>query len=590
MQLQHSDVQKSSNCLDSQTLEACSQAKQLEGEGDYRGAHAIMEAAGRYLDRLTEHTRACVLLLIGTLTCRLSSSGQIVNAIEQAKDCLTQSLDLFERTNDRSGAAEACYGLGLCLRYEGAFDDARVWLNSALDRTSNNDRELLCRILLLSAIVEEDAGQLHEALWLLEQVATICDSIENHNLLGTYHNEFALILKKLARVERKHEYEQRALIEYEGACYHYECAGNERFKASSVNNIGVLLNQIGRPADALEKINEAISIAEQVNDKTRQAEFLESKALVLVALNRMLEAEKAARLSVELLRFSGQHSLLAESLVSHGLTLSKINRANESERALRNAEEVAAHVGDFETAGRALVTLLECCTLDFASRGDLHSRVADYLQDSQDHELRTRHLACVKVTFMSAKGGGDGQGIFGQEFSLPTYLNLLELELIKRAFSESDGTLSGAAKLLGITVSCLNEKKKKFPTIHGLQKNVKRRSIIKKKPLLPNLGCVNLAEDDESMSGLGINGGDSVIYRKGVDVREGEPVVLVSREVDFVGIYRQTAAGVELLPAVEGYDIWLFQPNTFEVGGRIIAYVKAADRGKSDAQVHMLGG
>jgi tetratricopeptide (TPR) repeat protein len=592
MSLQNIDQAYVSGCVDGEALKLCALAKELEARGDYQAAREVLTPAWGVLDNLAESTRAYVLLRTGLLTCRLSSAGQGAYTIEQAKDLLTKGLEVFEKLGDASGASEACYGLGLCLRYEGAFDDARLWLRSALERAGAADAEMQCKILLLSAIVEKDAWRLHDALKLHERIALLCDSIENHILIGTHHNEFAVVLDTLAKLEKKGEYEQRALIEYEGACYHYETGGNERFLGSAVNNLGCLLVQMGRPLEALGKVGQAIAIAEKVKDKTRQAEYLETKAQALVALKQYAEAEKAARRSVELLRFSGQHSLLAESSITHGLTLAKLDRTGDSERTLKSAEEVAAYVGDVETAGRALVTLLEeCAALPYAERSEAHCRIADYLKDSQNNELNARHLRCIKMTFESAKEGAESPATFGPGFSLPTYLSLMEVELIKRAFKESDGSLVGAAKLLGITASCLNEKKKKYPVINDLLKNPKRRSIIKDngpQGVALDIGCVRMPDDDDSMSGLGIRGGDVVIFRKGGDAKEGEPVVLISRGIDFVGIYHETALGIELLPASEEYDIWLFQPKTFKVAGKVVAYIKAADIGRLDAEVHEL--
>ncbi len=594
MSLRGLEISGLSARVSDKALNACARAKQLESRGDYQEARAALAQAWECAESLNDYARAHVLLRDGMLTCRLRSAGQSANTLERAKDLLTQSLELFEKLKDGDGATEACYGLGLCLRYEGAFDDARLWLRSAFERVDDEDKETKFRILLLSAIVEEDSWRLQDAFRLHEQIAVLCGGIENHTLLGTYHNEFALILKKLAKAERKGEYEQRALIEYEGACFHYECAGNDRFLGSSINNLGCLLVQMGKSAEGLNKIEQAISLAEKVKDKTRQAEYLESKAQAFAALNKFEEAERAARRSVELLRFSGQHSLLAESLITHGFTLAKLGRTEECERILRNAEEVAAHVGDVETAGRALVTLLECGTLDFSERGELHGRIADYLKDSQNNDLNARHTLCVKMTFESPKEGAKIPTALSAGFSLPTYLSLIELELIKMAFDESDGTLGGAAELLGISASCLNEKKKKYPIIKELLKNPKRRSIIKEQApadMLPkshDIDCTRMPDDDDSMSGLGIYGGDTVIFRKCNEAKEGEPVVLVSRATEFVGLYHETTAGVELLPANGEYDIWLFQPKTFRVAGKVVAYIKAADRGKQDAEVHMI--
>ncbi len=95
--------------------------------------------------------------------------------------------------------------------------------------------------LLRLAIVEGSANRLHDALSIDTEAAPLFEKSSNHTLKGKFHNEFGFVLRNLGAAERRPDYIDRALIEYEAASYHFEQAGHRRYQACVENNLGYLL-------------------------------------------------------------------------------------------------------------------------------------------------------------------------------------------------------------------------------------------------------------------------------------------------------------------------------------------------------------
>src|SRR2546421_7428633 len=126
----------------------CQLAKELEDVGNY---DATREAMGELwprtgerpvLDELDEATAAEVLLRVGVLTGWIGSVKQIEGAQETAKNLISESLTRFEALRDTRKIAEAQMELGHCYWREGAYDEARVWLQETLDRLPDNASDI----------------------------------------------------------------------------------------------------------------------------------------------------------------------------------------------------------------------------------------------------------------------------------------------------------------------------------------------------------------------------------------------------------------------------------------------------------------
>jgi len=159
----------------------CRLAKQLEKAGEYEAA---CEALSEFwperhgppkLDDLDELTKAEILLRVGALAGWQGSADQTTNSQEAAKNLITKATEIFEGLRQSEKAAEARADLALCYWREGAFDEARIQLERALELLKNDNSDLKACVLIRAGMVEVDARRLNEALRLYNQAAPLLE-------------------------------------------------------------------------------------------------------------------------------------------------------------------------------------------------------------------------------------------------------------------------------------------------------------------------------------------------------------------------------------------------------------------------------
>lgn len=461
----------------------CELARRHEQAGDYEAAsEALAElwqgvGARPNLQGLRSAAKAEVLLRVGALTGWIGSANKIEGAQETAKDLMSESLRLFQAHSMRSKAGEAQSDLALCYWRTGAYDEARVMLEEAYSYIDAQNIEQKATTLLRQALVERESKRLNEALRLHNEAKPLIDKITNPLLLAFYHLSFANTLNRLSAAEHRTDYVDRALIEYTAASFHYGEAGHERYQACVENNIGFLLGSIGRFVEAHEHLDRAQVLMTQLKDNVHLAQVDETRAGILLAEGRNVEAEKTARAAVLRLEKGDELSLLAEALITHGSALARLNHSEQAREAFERAISVAEQAGNFERAGVAALTLVEqlgeggssdelLATLD-------HARVL--VEKSEDiGTVRRLGKAAFRILFSThcVPTPPDWKG-----FSLKRAVAQYESHLIKEALREAKGSVSKAAHLLGYKhhqslISLLNTRHKDL---------LKERSPIRKR-------------------------------------------------------------------------------------------------------------
>jgi|GEM_PF-6240275 len=170
---------------------ACQAAKELENIGEYDRARAELAPFWTLIDErpqiegLAPEDQAEMLLRAGALAGWLGSSGQVARAQQFAKDLISESIRAFEGLGYSEKVAEAQTDLALCYWREGAMDEARVWFQSALAEAKEPATQL--RILVNSTTVEVSSNHLDEALAILNQAASLLDSIKDNAALGRFY-------------------------------------------------------------------------------------------------------------------------------------------------------------------------------------------------------------------------------------------------------------------------------------------------------------------------------------------------------------------------------------------------------------------
>lgn len=432
----------------------CKLAKHLEEAGEYEAAREALAdlwqgvGARPSVDGLDLTSKAQVLLRVGALTGWIGSANQIEGSQEMAKDFISESLRTFEQLGQTSKVGEARSDLALCYFRSGAYDEARATLEVALAELGDGNPEQKAAALSRKAFVERASGRLSEALGIYENSALLFDQISNHLLIGTFHSGFANVLNQLSSIVSRSDYADLSLIEYAAASFHFEQAGHERYQACVENNLGFLFSTLKRYEDAHEHLDRAQVLMTRLKDNAHLAQVDETRARVLLAEGRIVEAEKTARAAVRRLEKGDELSLLAEALTTHGIALARLNHFGQAQAALDRAIEVAEKVGDSQSAAVAALSLIEQlgAMLPNERVTSAIDHVSAIFETTTDLTI-LRRLAQALASLLTVKTMPVTPD--WTNFSFRRSVLDHEAGLITRALDESSGSVTRAARLLG---------------------------------------------------------------------------------------------------------------------------------------------
>jgi len=447
--------------LDDQARACCEVAKQMEKAGEYEmAAEALQDFwpdmnEEPHVGGLEPATRATVLLRAGSVLGASGSAGQTAGSQERAKNLITQAAEIFESVQDDVRVAEARGDLALCYWREGAFDEARITLADALSRLGNREGDLKAVLLIRAGIIEERTRRLQNALNYYNEAQPLVDLSEDHVLKGAFHFEYGLVFRRLAAPENREDYLDRALIEYAAASFHYEQAGNERAQARVENNLGYLYFTINRHKEAHKHLDRARTLFSNLRDIGMLASVDDTRARVLLAENRLPDAERVIRQSIRTLERGGEQAALAEALTTYGVVLARLGRHARSRELLERAIEVAEIGGDPEGAARAKISIIEELnnqTPPSELAAEFESAVA-MLGNSQDPATAKRLINCSTHLINSLKPREESETVFELEswegFSFKREVLKVEKKFIERALRDAGGSVTRASRLLG---------------------------------------------------------------------------------------------------------------------------------------------
>jgi len=440
---------------------SCRLAKQFEKVGKYELAHESLSEfwpnrdESPHLEGLDETQKAEVLLRIGAIAQWLGSTDQSAGGQETAKNILTRSIEIFEGLQNFQKVSEARGELALCYHREGAFDEARIQLRTALQILPEPDNDLKAVLLIRAGIIEERTGRLNDALKFYERAAPLVERSHDHAIKGSYHFAYGMVLRRLSAPENREDYLDRALIEYAASSFHYEQAGNELALARVELNLGFLFFKVGRYGQAHDHLNVARHLFLKLKDAATAAQVDDTRARTLLAQGHAAEAERIARHAVRVLERGGQQALLAEGLTTQGVALARLGNHVRAKALLERAIEVAETVGDLEGAGRAKLSIIE----EFGEKIPAKELITIYrsaielLKNSQDPTTGKRLIACADK-LLDTKGRLEDEGLESQEhtwegFSFKQHIRNGERTVIERALRDAGGSVTKAAHLLG---------------------------------------------------------------------------------------------------------------------------------------------
>jgi tetratricopeptide (TPR) repeat protein len=452
----------------------CELAKSLEEAGEFELAEETLRPFWQGLPNrpntngMAEGAKGELLLRTGTLTGWIGSAKQIPGAQEIAKDLVSESANIFAVLGLIEKEAEARVDLAICYWREGALDEARVTLRHVLNSLGETPSEQRLRALLNSAIVEKDAIRDRESLRIYRYAAPEFELSSNHALRGKFHNSYATVLKSLGLAEDREEYIDKALVEFAAASFHFEQAGHHRFQARVENNVGYLFASIGRFPEAQEHLDRARRLFVRLRDYGAVAYADDSRAQAFLLEGKPEEAERIARGAVKILKDGGEQMMLVEALTTHGTALARLQRFQLAKSTLDQAVEIAQHAGSPDRGGIAAVTAIEELSRYLSATALLryYTTAESLLSNSQNRGLKMRLGECARrvlaAEFARVQAGAGAAGSATEAlgsvpasmppgFSLDAEVLRYEGSLIRKALEDSGGSVTRAARLLGVT-------------------------------------------------------------------------------------------------------------------------------------------
>ena len=399
--------------------------------------------------RLPPVVAAEVLLQCGTLTGLLGRARNVSGAQEKAQDLLSEAVRKFNSQGRYEKASEAQCELGACYWRLGAHDDARVIMREALKPLKDTDVELKAKIHIRRTLVEISENRYHDALSILKEAEPVFESASDA-LKGRWHGQKALVLRRLATAEGRTDFFDKAIIEYTAAIYLYGQAKHERYCGNNLNNLAFLLYKLARYRDAHEQLDRAQLIFTKLKDPGNLAQVDETRARVLVAEKKYRDADRILADVIKTFEAGGESALLADALTLQGVVWARLGGFKSSINILRRAIEAAQQSGALAQAGQAALTLIEehgaTWRLEESEVSKVYERADEFLKGTQDAEDKERLRACARIVIRRLSG----MQLHDKNFSFYGAVHELEARLIEQALEETSGSVTRAAKLLGL--------------------------------------------------------------------------------------------------------------------------------------------
>lgn len=443
----------------------CHDALEQKDREDYAGAQKTMQrlwsGVGERpkVEGLYPATVGEVLLTVGILTGWIGSKNQIKDAQETAKDLISESITYYESVSDLMMIATARTEIAFCYWRQGELNEARTMIQESLERlpAAGNTRG---RAVLKLVAVEISAARFHEAQRILTDNEYLFLNLKHHLIKGGYHNEMALTLRRLAKSETRDDYLTQAIDHFQKADHEFKLARNPVYRGDVKNNVGLILFNLSRYKEAHRYLDEARRLAGRIKDKARTGIYNESKAQVFIAERKFKEAEIVARQSVIAFEKSEHFCEMAEALITQGIALARSGKTERAHFIFQQAIQTALRVNALSMAGLAALALIEEVELDSLTLQAAYQQAREWLAGTERRDVLLRLGDAAGKLAESLRGelptDKASEILFTKPFDLQEMMLKYEGALIKQALAQSNGSVTYAASLLGVSYQALS--------------------------------------------------------------------------------------------------------------------------------------
>jgi tetratricopeptide (TPR) repeat protein len=188
----------------------------------------------------------------------------------------------------------------------------------------------------------------------------------------------------------------------------------------------------------------------------RTAQIDETRAQVFIAQRNYTDAERAAGNAAKSFEKAGRQCFLADALITQGIALARLQRTERAPFTFQKAIEVAHQAGSLNRAGLAALTMIEeIDELPPEIQYAAYEQAREWLATSQSEDIKQRFEAVGKKLALELRGEQTGEStaevLYNKPFVLPDEVLKFERELISNALIKVNGSITQAAKFLGVS-------------------------------------------------------------------------------------------------------------------------------------------
>jgi tetratricopeptide (TPR) repeat protein len=296
-------------------------AKTLENVGRYEEAAKILSKYWKNINELpnvselNQIEQAEILLRCGSLAGYIGSCKQKKGYQELAQTLITEAKKLFSLPCDEEKITAfdeekiTEYETYLASTYQrmGQLDEARIWINSALEHDIAKNCEVRLYVHIVEGLILFEEGKHVE---LVNKCKVLEPLFRNSGFLilqGDFNNNYAYGLMKL---DKKNE----ALTRFELAKQFYKRTKHYLYLALLENNLAVFFQKEEFYIEAHKHAKAAREAFKKLGDKTREGYSIDTQAQIYLAQGKYEEALKCANEAITMLKKGENYCYLVNSM------------------------------------------------------------------------------------------------------------------------------------------------------------------------------------------------------------------------------------------------------------------------------------
>jgi AraC-like DNA-binding protein len=299
--------------MSDEIYEVIQNAKQHESIGRYDDAAKILAKYWKNTNErpdtseLNKAEQAEVLLRCGSLAGYIGSCNQKKDAQEFAQTLITEANRLFYLFADIEKIAECETYMASTYQRVGQLDEARGWINAALERGIDKH----CEVRLYSHIIENlilfEEKKYVELVNKCKMIEPLFRNSQFYILQGDFNNSYAFGLMKTGD-------RNGALSRFKLAKTFYARTNHFLYLAGVENNLAILFKIEQVYTEAHQSAKVARETYKKLGDKTREGYSIDTQAQIYLAEGKYKEALKCANEAIAILQKGENYLYLENSL------------------------------------------------------------------------------------------------------------------------------------------------------------------------------------------------------------------------------------------------------------------------------------